>query len=137
MLPAPAQQMSSSARNPGGRVLVVDDSEPFVALLDAFLTSELACEVVSYGEGAGVVELARRLKPGLILLDLVLPDVHGHEVCRRLAEDPDTAGIPVVLMSGMSPGDGWQARPNVLRFMAKPFQLGALADVVHHVLNVA
>ena len=84
----------------GGCVLVVDDSESFVALLDAFLSSEAGCRVASCGGGREALELARRLQPAVILLDIVLPDLQGHEVCRQLAEHPETAGIPVILMRG-------------------------------------
>ena len=118
----------------GGCVLVVDDSESFVALLDAFLSSEAGCRVASCGGGREALELARRLQPAVILLDIVLPDLQGHEVCRQLAEHPETAGIPVILMSGMPPRNGWEAWGNVVRFFAKPFPLGALVEQVRGLL---
>jgi CheY-like chemotaxis protein len=115
-------------------VLIVDDSEAFVSLLDAFLSAEVSCRVVSCGEGRGVLDLARLHRPHLIVLDLVLPDLHGQEVCRLLAEHPETADIPVILMSGMAPSKDWTPGKNVERFMAKPFPMGSFVDVVRDLL---
>jgi hypothetical protein len=70
--------------------------------------------------------------PELILLDFILPDMKGDEVCRRLFENPGTAGIPVVYMSGY--GAELQAsqseNPNVIGFLNKPFTSDLLIKTV-------
>jgi CheY-like chemotaxis protein len=130
------QQVDATAEE--DYVLVVDDSEALVSLIGEFLGAVLPrWRVLCCGAGAGAVALARQHRPKLILLDMVLPDLHGSEVCRLLAEDPLTAGIPVVLMSGMSPSAGWNEAGNVVQFLPKPFPLGTLACVVQRALPAA
>ena len=69
-----------------------------------------------------------RERPDLILLDFVLPDMKGDEVCRRLMADPDTAKIPVVYVSGF--GSDLQPDredlPNMIGSLSKPFTSEAL-----------
>ena len=50
-------------------------------------------------QGRQALELARAHRPGLILLDLHLPDISGEEVLARLRQDPQTASIPVIILS--------------------------------------
>src|SRR4029077_14180118 len=70
--------------------------------------------------------------PDLILLDFILPDMRGDEVCRRLLENPGTAPIPVVYMSGY--GAELQAsqgqNSNVIGFLNKPFTSDLLIKIV-------
>ena len=80
------------------RILVVDDEPDIVEMLDYNLRQ--AGYVVSTartGEGA-LKELARD-RPDLVLLDVMLPDVAGTEVCRRIRRDPATASIPIVMIT--------------------------------------
>ncbi len=79
------------------RVLIVDDHQPFRALARALLELDGFQVVGEAGDGAGAVDLAGRLRPDLVLLDVGLPDINGFEVARQLAgADPAPA---VVLIS--------------------------------------
>ncbi len=79
------------------RVLIVDDHQPFRALARALLELDGFQGVGEAGDGAGAVDLAGRLRPDLVLLDVGLPDINGFEVARQLAgADPAQA---VVLIS--------------------------------------
>src|ERR671922_1953600 len=81
------------------RVLVVDDD----ARVRRFLTSALGAAgfaVTATGIGAEGLRLADA-RPDLIVLDVELPDLSGREVCRRLKASPDTATIPVLMLSGV------------------------------------
>jgi two-component system cell cycle response regulator len=81
-----------------GRVLVVDDTELNVRLLEEKLSCEYF-EVLSALSGAAGLEIARREVPDVVLLDLVMPDMDGLAVCRRLKADPATRHIPVVIIT--------------------------------------
>ncbi len=81
-------------------ILVVDDSEINVDVLLSFLTEEYDVSVAI--DGAGAIELVTRFTPSLILLDIVLPDIDGFEVCRRLKEDPRSADIPVIFITSLN-----------------------------------
>ena len=83
----------------GSRVLVVEDEQDVAELLRYHLAKE-GYEVLLTGNGADALKRARESKPELILLDIMVPQLNGWEVCRRLKQDPDTRGIPVIMVTG-------------------------------------
>jgi two-component system cell cycle response regulator len=83
------------------RVLVVDDVLPNVKVLEAKLSSEYF-DVLTASSGAEALEAVRREHPDIILLDVMMPEMDGFEVCRRLKADVETAHIPVVMVTALS-----------------------------------
>jgi len=81
-------------------VLVVDDDKNIAALLGRLMRTE-GHEVLTVNDGAAALEAVSEHRPDLVLLDLVLPGVHGLEVCRRLRQDPATRLTPVILITGV------------------------------------
>ncbi|HUE40518.1 MAG TPA: DUF4388 domain-containing protein [Chthoniobacterales bacterium] len=113
------------------KLLVVDDSLMLLSFVkDVLLDAGYAVTSASTGEEA--LRAAQSDLPDLILLDFILPDMKGNDVCRRLVENPGTAGIPVVYMSGY--GAELQAtqgqNPNVIGFLNKPFTSDLLIKTV-------
>ena len=82
-----------------GRVLVVED-EPDVAELIRFNLHKEGYEVTVLGNGADAIRHARDGKPDVILLDIMVPQLNGWEICRRIKQDPDTRRIPVIMVTG-------------------------------------
>lgn len=82
------------------RVLVVDDDDDMRALMTMLLSG--SCEVASAADGAAGLEIAKRLRPDLVVLDLLMPKMHGFEVCRRIREDADLKGTKVLISSSKS-----------------------------------
>lgn len=82
------------------RILVVDDIRTNVKVLEAKLTSEYY-EVIAASNGPEALEAAVSQKPDLILLDVMMPGMDGFEVCRRLKANPDTAHIPVIMVTAL------------------------------------
>lgn len=80
------------------RILVVEDDEDILDVLRYNLERE-GFVVGTCLRGDKVLESVARKRPGLILLDLMLPGLDGLEVCRRLRQDPTTARIPVVMLT--------------------------------------
>jgi two-component system phosphate regulon response regulator PhoB len=80
------------------RVLVVDD-EPDLRDLVAHHLRAAGYAVDTARNGSEGLELAARNRPGLVILDLMLPDIPGTEILRRLRKDPETAHVPVVLLT--------------------------------------
>ncbi len=80
------------------RILVVDDNETNRDILDARLTAN-GYEVLHAGDGEEALEMASRLRPDIILLDIMMPKVNGIEVCRRLKGDTGLPFIPIVLVT--------------------------------------
>ncbi|MEP7369809.1 MAG: response regulator, partial [Dermatophilaceae bacterium] len=85
-------------RNVTRTVLVVDDDPKAVELISRFLPAPDYAVVRAYG-GAEAIVLAQQVRPDLILLDLMMPDVNGFDVVRALQDDDGTAGIPIVIVT--------------------------------------
>ncbi|MBI5551460.1 MAG: response regulator [Desulfobacterales bacterium] len=81
-------------------ILIVDDNATNIDLLVNTLKAEHRLGIAKSGPKA--LEIAARLKPDLVLLDIMMPEMDGYEVCRRLKADPQTAAIPVIFISAMS-----------------------------------
>ena len=79
-------------------VLVVEDEADVADLLRYNLTRAGFLVIIS-GEGDKGLALAREKRPDIIVLDLMLPGLTGHEVCRALKGDPNTASIPIVMLT--------------------------------------
>ncbi len=117
------------------RILGVDDSLTIRKALELVLVP-MGYVLQLAASGAEAVEKARSFQPAAILLDFILPDMRGTEVCRRLAADPETASIPVVLISakGAEIRQAYQDIGNVVTYIAKPFTPEAILDVVTDVV---
>lgn len=120
------------------RILVIDED----ALLRTSLRRLLALEGYEVSEANGGllgVELALAVRPDLVLCDLVMPDIDGIEVIRRLRSDARTAALPVVVVSGSKSvlGRGGDAIPGAQGYVTKPFEIEHLLDVVSRVLAAA
>ncbi len=116
-------------------ILIIDDSLTIRRLLEMTL-SKLGLVLETAALGRTGLELARQLKPRLILLDYVLPDIRGSEVCAELARDPATASIPIVVMSAK--GDDirplFKHQRAVVEFIAKPFSPPEITHLVEQTL---
>lgn len=82
-------------------ILIVDDEPDIVELLDYNLR-QAGHTVVNARDGASALAAVRRQRPDLIVLDLMLPDIPGTEVCRRLRKDPDSQTIPILMLTARS-----------------------------------
>lgn len=78
-------------------VLVVDDDSASLKIVEKTLQGH--CSLVSTQNGEEALNIAREMQPDVILLDVYLPGVNGYELCCGLREDPDTASIPIILIS--------------------------------------
>jgi len=82
-----------------GRVLIVED-EPDVAELIRYNLQKEGYEVLLATNGTDALKRVRESRPDVVLLDLMVPQLNGWEICRRLKQDPDTRGIPVIMVTG-------------------------------------
>src|SRR6266496_247758 len=88
----------ANAADRQGRILVVDDTPQNVRLLDAILTPR-GYTVVGASSGQQALDLVAEQLPDIVLLDIMMPGMDGHAVCRRLRADPATALLPVVMVT--------------------------------------
>jgi hypothetical protein len=95
--PAPLQPFDQPNRR--GRLLYIEDNPVNVTLVEEIVRSLPGLEFASEATGLAGVQRAVAMQPGLILLDMQLPDIGGEEVLARLREHPATASIPCIAVS--------------------------------------
>jgi CheY-like chemotaxis protein len=83
------------------KILVVDDEPHIVKLVSSRLEAN-GYEVIAASDGKEGIEKAKEEQPDLILLDIAMPKMTGHEVLKKLKEDKDTKSIPVIMITGRS-----------------------------------
>ncbi|HEX4150133.1 MAG TPA: response regulator, partial [Pirellulales bacterium] len=96
-----AYQSAPTAEHSKPRVLVVDDDERNVRLFEAYLAAE-GYQTIKAFDGQEAVEIARRERPDLILLDGMMPRMTGFEACRRLKQDRVTNLIPIIIVTALT-----------------------------------
>ena len=122
------------ANRNGGGVLVVDDDPAFRAfVVETLVGAGYSTREAATGREASL--LARKSRPSLVLLDVKLPDVSGHEVCRRLRESYGE-DLPIVLVSGVKTDDLDRVAGLLLGaddYLAKPIEAGELLARIRRV----
>ena len=113
------------------RILIVDDNEDILAVMKMILI-DFGYQVTTLADGNLLFEAVRDSKPDLILLDIMLGDIDGRDLCMQLKRNSTTKEIPVILISAShqvfdhlplnigAPDD----------FLAKPFDIAELLDMV-------
>ena len=109
------------------KVLVVDDEQDILELIRHSLSKE-GFEVHVAANGAQAIEQAKKVKPEIIIMDVMMPIMDGMEACRQLKEIPETKNIPVIFLTARSEEfaelAGFEAGAD--DYIAKPVNLGEL-----------
>jgi DNA-binding response OmpR family regulator len=115
------------------RVLVVEDNEQICSLIHIML-SRRGYEVIDVRDGQAAIANASD-NIDVVLLDLGLPGMNGLEVCRRLRGEPETASLPVIMLTGRAhPEDVRDGlRAGASEFLVKPFQEAELLAAIQRV----
>src|SRR5688500_3992609 len=108
---------------PPSTILVVDDNAVNLQLLVRTLDGS-GHRILAARSGHAAVDIARRVKPDLILLDVMMPDMNGFEVCRTLKADPETRDAAVIFLSALGDVDGKVAGLTLgaVDYITKPIQ---------------
>jgi sigma-B regulation protein RsbU (phosphoserine phosphatase) len=104
-------------------ILLVDDNPTNLQVL--FQTLEgVGCKLLIAKNGNGALTIAGKALPDLILLDIMMPDIDGYEVCQRLKADPATADIPVIFLSALGETEDKVKGLHLgaVDYITKPFQ---------------
>lgn len=117
------------------RILIVDDENDFIELLQYKLAGH-GYELIVANDGVHALSQARTLKPNLILLDILLPDLDGLSVCEILRRQPATKKIPIIFMSALT-GDVTKRTANMQAedFFTKPLDLNRLEKRIGELLH--
>ncbi len=119
------------------KVLVAEDDPDIQVVLRMVLTRLGKCEVVTTYQGDKVVSLAHSEAPGLVLLDVMLPEMSGFDICKALKMDPSTRDIPVIFLTARSmPDEARKAMTlGALGYLAKPFDPMTLVSQINSILS--
>ncbi|MBI5499432.1 MAG: response regulator [Deltaproteobacteria bacterium] len=140
-LPTPPVAAASESREPRPRRVLVVDDEADIRQLVVRVLRDRGFEVTEASHGAEALRMVQAQPPDLLVLDAMLPEIHGFDVCRRLKQSTRYAHIPVIMISAIY--RGWRFATDLKKsygvdhFMEKPFKIGELAEKVEQILSGA
>ena len=117
------------------KVLVADDDPRIRLLVRYVLAAERTWEVLEAANGAAALRLARMARPAVVLLDVMMPNLSGYEVCRALKADPRTRGIKVAIVTGEPNAEPQALAAGADRFLAKPLRPALLLHAVRELFS--
>jgi two-component system, OmpR family, phosphate regulon response regulator PhoB len=126
--------MAGLARKP--KVLVVEDEDNIALALDFLMTRE-GYDHDRIANGAEALARIRATHPDLVLLDVMLPEISGYEICQSMRLDPALADVKILMMTAR--GSAIERRKGMALgadgFIAKPFELKELRDELRRLLG--
>jgi twitching motility two-component system response regulator PilH len=112
-------------------ILIVEDSPTGLSLLEATLRPK-GFRLLSAIDGDEALEMARRERPDLVLLDVILPRKNGFQVCRQLKTEAATRNIKIILVTGKTQASDrfWGLKQGADEYLTKPFTSEELLGAV-------
>lgn len=118
------------------RILIVEDEESLLKL-ESILISSRGYDVTGVMDGKAALIEVKRKKPDLVLLDVMLPELDGFEVCRRIKEDSETSDIPVIILTAKKTAQdhlrGQQCGCDA--YITKPFKSSRVLEAINEILE--
>ena len=118
------------------KILIADDEEDVKVVIQLFLESK-GYEISTAFDGLDTIDRVKEEKPDLIILDIMMPIIDGFEVCKRLKADPESADIPIVMLSAASESESRQKGidAGAVDYIVKPFEPDQLESVIRGILG--
>lgn len=121
---------------PTPSILIVEDEDNIALALEHFLGAQ-GYRLERVANGGEALAKIRQMRPDLVLLDVMLPEVSGYEICQQIRQDPELAGLKILIMTAR--GAAVERRKGLAlgadEFVTKPFQLSELRDRVAGLLG--
>ena len=120
------------------KILIVDDDEELVDLLSDVFEKEKRFDIRTANNGFDAGMLVREFRPDVVILDVMLPDINGKEVCQRIRSDDSLEAVKIICISGMVEQDKIDdlKAAGANDFMNKPFNVDRLMDRVCDVVEI-
>lgn len=117
------------------KILIVDDSKSQMFEMTR-IVEKLGHEVCTADNGAAGVIKAKEEKPDLILMDVVMPELNGFQATRQISKDPETAEIPVIIVStkDQETDKVWGQRQGAKGYVTKPIKEAELVSILKQFL---
>ena len=121
----------------GPKILTVDDSKT-IRMIVARAFKSFACEILEAADGVEGLAIVNREKPDIILLDYTMPVMDGFEMLNKLRSDPETKGIPVVMLTAEAGRENVLkiARMGVRDYLVKPFKEELVVERVGRIIDL-
>jgi CheY-like chemotaxis protein len=94
------ENFNMNQKNSKQTILVVDDSPVNIDVIDSILSDKYIVKAAISGKIA--LKIIKKIKPDLILLDIIMPELNGYEICQHLKADDETKGIPIIFITGQT-----------------------------------
>jgi DNA-binding response OmpR family regulator len=129
--------MTAENENNGRKVLVIDDEPGIIEIVEANLEGD-GFSVISASNGKEGLEKIKSEKPELVVLDVMMPEMDGWEVLRRVEQDPDTAGLPVIMLTAKAADEDYihGLEEGAVEYITKPFYPQELVNRIKITLMV-
>ena len=118
------------------QIMIVDDSPTDTHLLQKMLEKN-GYQTLTAGNGDEGIEVARLLRPDLILMDVVMPGLNGFQATRELSSNPETSSIPVIIVTrkDQKVDRVWGIRQGARDYITKPVSEGDLLSLINEALS--
>ncbi len=118
------------------KVIVVDDA-PFILMMIEDSLKKANINVITLRKSLNALEVIKKEKPNLVILDWMMPELNGIEICKMMKNDPDISDIPVFMLTGKGQDTDEQLslQCGVAKYITKPFSLKSLLDMVQETIG--
>jgi DNA-binding response OmpR family regulator len=118
------------------KVIVIDD-EPFILMMIEDKLKKAKIDVITLKESKNAIEVVRKEKPDLIILDWMMPELSGIDICRQLKADPELSGIHIFMLTakGQDADEHLGLQSGVERYITKPFSPKSLLEMVQETIG--
>lgn len=125
--------MSNSSHK---KILIVDDEKDVIGIISDIL-EYAKYEIIAATNGEEAIELAKQKRPDLILLDIMMPDISGEDVAEMLSDDPSTADIPIIFLTGILTKEEEASirKTGAQSIIAKPCTANELIDKIEKLIS--
>ncbi|MEK6581589.1 MAG: response regulator [Nitrospirota bacterium] len=118
------------------KVIVIDD-EPFILMMIEDKLKKAGIKVITLRESINAVSVVKNEKPDLIILDWMMPELSGIDLCKMLKSEPDIAEIPIFMLTakGQEADEQLGLKCGVTRYITKPFSPKSLLEMIEETIG--
>ncbi len=118
------------------KVIVIDD-EPFILMMIEDKLKKAGIKVITLRESINAMSVVKNEKPDLIILDWMMPELSGIDLCKMLKSDPETSSIPIFMLTakGQEADEQMGLKCGITRYITKPFSPKALLEIIQETIG--
>ena len=118
------------------KVMVIDDDEDFTNLYKTTLRAA-GFDAIAVNESPAAVEMAYLVKPDIFVIDLMMPDIDGFQLCRMIRADPVLKNTPIIIVTALTDNDSRMVAigAGANDYLTKPFQIDVLKSRINALID--